>query len=178
MIKPNEQFAAANRAAIDTLLTVASASLNNAERLAALNLNTARAFFADAAANLGAVMSAKDPQGLLALQGTLARPAVENAVAYSRNVYEILSDSGNGLTQIIEGQAAELKKNFSSAIEQSLTRAPAGSESVVAAVKSAMSQADSIYETISQSTKQARTVIETTFASASAATMQRMAKAA
>ena len=38
-----EQFAAANKAAVDALLTVANTALASAERVAALNLNTARA---------------------------------------------------------------------------------------------------------------------------------------
>lgn len=178
MIKTNEQFVAANKAAIDSLLTYAHVSLANAERLAALNLHTARAFFADSVATVGALMSIKDPQEFLALQSSLAKPAVEKSVAYSRSVYEILSESTNGLTQIIESQTAELKKGFSAAVEQSLKNAPAGSEAVVAAVKSAMAQAESAYDNLSQSSKQAKALIENTVASANAAAVKLIAKAA
>lgn len=178
MIKTNEQLVAANKAAIDSLLTFAQTSLVNVERLAALNLNTARAFFADSAATVGALASVKEPKELFALPSALAKPAVEKSVAYSRSVYEILNDSTNGLTQIIESQTAELKKGFSAAIEESLKKAPAGSETVVAAVKSALAQADSAYETLSQSSKQAKALIENTVASANAAAMQLLAKAA
>lgn len=178
MIKTNEQFAAANRAAVESLLTIANMTMANAERLAVLNLNTARALVADAAANFGALATVKDGQQFLALQGALAKPAVEKTLAYSRGVYEILNDSTNALTQVIEGQAAQVKKNFSAAIEQSLKQAPAGSEPVVAAVKSALAQADSAYETLAQSSKQAKAMIETTMASANAAALKLMAKAA
>lgn len=178
MIKNTEQFAAANKAAIDSLLTLANTSLATAERLAALNLNTMRAFIADSAANTGALLAVKDVQGLVALQSTLAKPAVEKAVAYSRSVYEIISESSNGLTQIVEGQTAEIKKNFSAAIEQSLKNAPAGSESVVVAVKSALAQADSAFETMTQQAKQAKATIEANVAAANAATVKLIAKAA
>src|SRR5690242_15424408 len=124
MIKTSEQFAAANKASIDFLLHVANACLATAERLAALNLNTARAFFADAVANVGTLAAAKDAQEFIGLQSALAKPAVEKAVAYSRSVYEIFSDSTNGLTQMAEGQAAEMKQNFAAAIEQTLKHAP------------------------------------------------------
>ncbi|MBS1191163.1 MAG: phasin family protein [Rhodocyclaceae bacterium] len=174
MIKTNEEFAAINKAAIESLLTIAETSLNNVERLAALNLNTARAFFADAVANFGALAAVKDPQELIALQSAQAKPAVEKAVAYSRGVYEILSNSANGLSQIVEGQTAELKKSFSTAIEQSLKNAPAGSETVVAAVKSVLAQADSAYETMSQSSQQAKAMIETAVVSANAAAAKLM----
>ena len=38
-----EQFTAANKATVDSLLSVANTALASAERIAALNLNTARA---------------------------------------------------------------------------------------------------------------------------------------
>lgn len=177
-MKTNEQFASANKAAADSLLTIANASLANAERLAVLNLNTARAFFSDSAVSLGALLAVRDVQGLFTLQSALAKPAVEKAVAYSRGVYEILNESTGSLTQIIEGQTTEFKKNFSAAVEQSLKNAPAGSEPVVAAFKSVLSQADTAYETMTQSARQAKATIETTLASANAATMKLMAQAA
>lgn len=178
MIKTNEQFAAANQAAIDSMLTVANISLANAERLAALNLNTARSFFADAVATLQTLSSVKDVQGLMALQSSLAQPTIEKAVAYSRSVYEILSESSGSMNQIIESQSAEIKKNFSAALEQSMKNAPAGSESVMAAVKSVMAQADSAFETMTQSSKQAKAMIENAVASSNAATIKLIAKAA
>lgn len=178
MIKTNEQFAAANKAIVDSLLTFANTSLASAERLAALNLNTARAVIADSAANLEALFAVKDVQGLVALQTAQAKPAIEKAITYSRSVYEIITESSNGLTQIVEGQTVQLKKNFSAAIEQSLKNAPAGSESVVVAMKSALAQADSAYETIAQSAKQAKATIEANVAAANAATVKMMHKAA
>lgn len=178
MIKTNEQFAAANKASVDSLLTFANTFLASTERLAALNLNTARSFFADSADNVGALLAVKDVQGLVALQTKLAKPAIEKAMAYSRGVYEIVSESSSGLTQMVEGQSAELKKNFTSAIEQSLKNAPAGSEAVVAAVKSALVQADSAYEKMAESAKQAKATIEANVASANAATTKMMSKVA
>lgn len=178
MIKTNEQFATANKAAVDSLLTVSNAALSSAERLAVLNLNTARAFFADMAVNASALQAAKDPQSFFALQSQLAKPAIEKAMAYSRSVYEIMNESTNGLTQMAEGQAAEMKKNFSAAVEQSLKSAPAGSESVVVAFKSALAQADSAYEKMNQAAKQAKATVEANVASANAATAKLMNKAA
>ena len=55
-----EQFAAANKAAVDSLLSVANTALASAERIANLNLETARAAFEDCAANTKALLAAKD----------------------------------------------------------------------------------------------------------------------
>ena len=42
MFNTPEQFAAANKASVDAMLTLANTALASAERIAALNLNTAR----------------------------------------------------------------------------------------------------------------------------------------
>ena len=166
MFKTNEQIVAANKAAVDSLLTVANTTLATAERLAALNLNTARAFLDDSVAGFNALLAVKDPQGFAALQVSLAKPAFEKATAYSRSVYDILSQSAKGLSQHAEGQAAELKKTFTDALDQSLKSAPAGSEAVVAAVKTAFAAADSAYDNLSKAAKQATATLEANVAQA------------
>lgn len=172
MIKSNEQFAAAGKLTAESLLTLVNTSLVTAERLAALNLNTARALLADSAAQATALLAVKDVQGLVALQNGMVKPAIEKAFAYSRSVYEIINESSAGLFQVAEGQTAELKKNFTEALEQSLKAAPAGTEPVVAAVKSALAQADSAYATLSQQAKQAKAALEANVAAANAATVK------
>lgn len=178
MIQTHEQFTAANRAAIDSLLAQFQASLSNVERLAALNLETSRAFFADSIAAVGTLMTMKNPREVMALQGVLAKSTLEKGAAYSRSVQAIVADSASGLTQAIESQAADLKKNFSIAIDRSLSSAPAGSEPMVAAVRSVLAQADSAYATLTESSRQARALVESTLASANVAAVKMMSKAA
>ncbi|MDQ5945051.1 MAG: hypothetical protein QG619_470, partial [Pseudomonadota bacterium] len=89
MFATPEQFAAANKAAVESLLTLANTALASAERVAALNLNTARSVLEDSVSNTKALLGAKDAQEAISVQATLAQPNVEKAVAYSRSVYEI-----------------------------------------------------------------------------------------
>lgn len=178
MLKTNDNFVASNKAAVDSLLTIVNASLNSAERLAALNLNTARDLLADSAANVSALLAVKDPQGLIALQQSIAKPMLEKASAYSRNVYEIFSQSSNGLKELVEGQAIEMKKTFTAAVEKSLKNAPAGSETVVAAMKSGFAAADSAYENMTKAAKQATATIEANVVSAKEAAGKLVTKAA
>lgn len=178
MSKSTEQLVANQKAAIESILTIANTSLATAERLAALNLNTARSFITDGAAGLTALLSVKDVQGFVAVQSALAKPAVEKSIAYSRSVYEIISESSTGLGQIVEGQRGEMKKNFVEAIEQSLKSAPNGSEPVVAAIRSAIAQADTAYETLAQQAQKAKATIEANVAAANAATVKLINQAA
>jgi phasin family protein len=178
MNKVAEQFTTANKAGIETLQTVANTSLTGLANLTLLNLNTVRALVEDSASNAKALLAVKDVQGLVALQKSLAQPAVEKTIAYSRSVYEILSQSSNGVTQVVEEQVSEVNKNVNSAIEKALKNAPAGSEVAVTAVKSAIAAANSAYSNISKVAKQATEMAEANVAAANAATVKLVKKAA
>ena len=134
------QFAAANQATVDSLLSVANTALATAERIAALNLNTARSALEDTASGVKSVLGAKDPKEALAVQSSLAKPAVEKAVAYSRSVYEITSESQQELAKMVQAQFGDFQKSISSMIEMAAKSAPAGSEGAVAAIQNAIAQ--------------------------------------
>jgi len=149
-----EQFAAANKATVDSLLSVANTALASAERIAALNLNTARAAIEDGAAGVKTVMEAKDPQSALAAQKALAQPAVEKAVAYSRSMYEISSQTQQELAKMVEAQFGEFQKSIANMVDLAAKSAPAGSEGAVAAVQSAIAAANSAFGNMSTIAKQ------------------------
>lgn len=178
MNKITEQFTSTSKASIDSLQTIASTALTGLSNLTLLNLNTARAALEDSAAHAKALLSIKDVQGFIALQQSLAQPAIEKAIAYSRSVYEIASQSSNGLTQIVEAQAAEANKNLTTAIDKALKSAPAGSEAAVSAVKSAIAVANTAYTKLSNVAKQATEMAEANVAAANAATAKLVKKAA
>lgn len=167
-----EQFAAVGKAQIETLLTLANNAFSSAEKLAALNLNTARSFLEDSIANTKALMSAKDPQELLSLQASLAQPTVEKIVAYSRSVYEITHGVQDELSKIVEEQIAEVNKSISSALDKAAKSAPAGSDVAVAAVKSALAAANSAYDSINKAAKQVAEIAEANVAAATSATVK------
>ena len=167
-----EQLAAANKANVETLLTVANTAFASAERLAALNLNTARAILEDSVASAKALLAVKDVQQLMSLQTNLAQPAVEKAVAYSRSVYEIATQTQEELQKVFEGQFAELNKNVSTALDKAAKNAPAGSDVAVAAVKSAIAAANSAYDSMTKAAKQVAEIAEANVAAATSATVK------
>ena len=76
-------------------------------------------------------MGAKDPQAALAAQSSLAKPAVEKAVAYSRSIYEITSETQQELAKMVEAQFGDFQKSMASMVELAAKSAPAGSEGAV-----------------------------------------------
>lgn len=172
MFATPEQLAAANRANVEAMLTLANTAFASAERFAALNLNTARAVLEDSVANAKALLSAKDLQEIISVQSNLAQPAVEKLVSYSRNVYEISSQSQDEFSKVIEGQFAELNKNLAALLDKAAKSAPAGSDVAVAAVKSAIAAANSAYDSINKAAKQVAEIAEANVAAATNATVK------
>ena len=172
MITTPENLATANKAAVESFLTLANTAFASAERLAALNLNTARSFLEDGMANAKALLGAKDIQQLVALQSTLAQPAVEKFVSYSRNVYEIATQTQEEISKIVESNFAEVNKTVASALDKAAKNAPAGSDVAVAAVKSAIAAANSAYDNMSKAAKQVAEIAEANMAAATSATVK------
>lgn len=149
-----EQFAAANKATVDSLLAVANTALASAERIAALNLNTARSALEDTASGVQTVLSAKDPQATLAAQKSLAQPAVDKAVAYGKSVFEITSQTQQELAKMVEAQFSDFQKSIAGMVEMAAKSAPAGSEGAVAAIQNAIAAANSAFGNMNAVTKQ------------------------
>ena len=149
-----EQFAAANKAAVDSLLAVANTALASAERIATLNLETARSVLEDSAASAKAMMAAKDVKEAVAIQASLAQPGVEKAVAYGKSVFEITSQTQQELAKMVEAQFSDFQKSIAGMVEMAAKSAPAGSEGAVAAIQNAIAAANSAFGNMNTVAKQ------------------------
>ena len=178
MFATPEQFAGVNKATVESLLTLANTAFASAERLAALNLNTARTMLEDSVANAKALLAVKDLQELMSLQSAFAQPIVEKAVAYSRNVYEISAQTQEEMSKVFEAQFAELNKNVAAVLDKAAKSAPAGSDVAVAAVKSAIAAANSAYDSMNKAAKQVAEIAEANVAAATSATVKAVGAAA
>jgi phasin family protein len=171
-----EQFAAANKAAVDSLLSVANTALASAERIASLNLETARSVLEDSVSGAKALMGAKDPQEALSIQASLAQPSVEKAVAYSKSVYEISTETQEQLAKMVEAQFGDFQKNVASMLEKAAKSAPAGSDVAVAAVQSAIAAANSAFDNFRKTAKQVTELAQSNVAAATSATAKAVKK--
>jgi len=171
MILTPEQVAAAQKANLETLFGLTSKAFEGVEKLVELNLQVVKATFAENVDSAKKALSAKDAQELMAIQASLVQPVAEKTLAYTRHLYEIASETQSEFTKVAEAQLAEGTKNVQALVDNFAKNAPAGSESTVAIVKSAISAANNAYESVQKATKQAVEMAETNFqAAATAAT--------
>jgi phasin family protein len=171
-----EQFAAANKASVDALFTIAHAQFAAFERLSALNFNTTKAAFEDSVNQAKALLSVKDAQAFFSLSAASAQPALEKAMAYSRSLYEVANQTKAEVSKLAEMQAAELNKSVVSLLDKVTKNAPAGSDIGVAAVKSALAAANSAYDNFSKVVKQASDIAEANVTAATATVAKQAGK--
>ena len=120
-------------------------------------MTASRAALNEAAQHTQAVLSVKDAQELLSLQANLFQPLAEKTAAYSRHLYDIASGTGAELAKAFESQASDLQKNFSALVDTTAKNAPAGSETAVAVMKSAVSAANNAFESVQRPSSRLRT---------------------
>jgi phasin family protein len=171
-----EQFAAANKANVDALFTIAHAQFAAFERLSALNFNITKAAFEENVNQAKALLSVKDAQEFVNLTTASAQPALEKAIAYSRSLYEVATQTQAEVKKLAEGHAATMNKNITSLIDNVTKNAPAGSEAAVTAVKSAMAAASSAYDSFTKVVKQATDMADANVTAATARVMKEVGK--
>lgn len=154
-----ESFAKLHQAHIDSLLAVANTAFAGVERLAALNLNTSRSLLEDSAASTRALLGVRNLEDFVTLQGTLTQPALDKALAWSRDAREIGSATHDALTEVIESRYAEASQSLDAALDTLVKNAPAGTDAAVGAsvtaFKAALAAATQAYDSLNQATRQA-----------------------
>jgi len=163
MMMTVEQVLAAQKANVETLLGLTAKAFEGVEKIVELNMSASKAALAESGENAKAMLSVKDAQELLALQSGLLQPLAEKTAAYSRHLYEIATGTSSEFTKAMESQAAEAQQKFTGMIDSAAKNAPAGSETAVAVMKSAVAAANNALESVQKAVKQATEVAEANF---------------
>lgn len=161
-----KQFVEQQKAVIGHMLATQNTLFDGFEKLVNLNLKMIKSTLGEVAETSQQVVEAKDPQEVTALVQSLAQPATEKATAYSKDVYDIVTQVSNELLVLSEGQAAEFQKNFSASIDEFAKNAPVGSESVLSVLKSTLASVNNAYDTLSKAAKQTVEVVENNLSAA------------
>ncbi|TXT40831.1 MAG: phasin [Comamonadaceae bacterium] len=170
-----DQISATNKTNLDAVQNLATKSFAGVEKLVELNLAATKAVINESFAHVQSLLSAKDAQAFFALQTGLLAPLAEKTVSYGRHVYGIAVETGAEFTKAAEGKAAEAQKSFNQVVENVAKNAPAGTESAVTVIKSALASSQSAIESAQSAAKQALAMAESNI---SAVTEQALSVAA
>uniref|UniRef100_UPI003342BD6C phasin family protein n=1 Tax=Castellaniella defragrans TaxID=75697 RepID=UPI003342BD6C len=176
MSATSQNLLASQKAALENLRAVQGAFFNSFEKLVDLNLKATKAVLEDVVGKSQEAIDLKDAQEVLAFTSSLVHP--DQAVAYGKHVYEILSDMQGDLSKLAEAQFSESQQQVTDAIEQISRNAPTGSEGAVALLKSSLATATNAYETVAKAARQAADAAESNITAATNATLKAAADVA
>jgi phasin family protein len=150
-----EQIIAANKAAVAEAQALAATTLSGIEKLVGLQIAATKSALAQSTDDLLSIFSAQTPTDALAAQASLVKPLTEKTISYGRSVYEIASETSAEFTKVAEAKLAESQKVAAATLESFAKNAPAGSESVVAVIKSALVAGQNAVDTAKATAKKA-----------------------
>jgi len=163
-----DQFTATQKANLSAAADLSQTAFAGFERLVELNMAAGKAAVGESFANMQALMGAKSPQDLMAVQAALVQPAFEKSVSYGRHLADIANSTSAVFTKAAEGKLAESEQAVKSLVENSLKNAPAGSDAAVAAIKTAFEAGQTAAETLKKVAKQAAETAESNLKAATA----------
>ena len=153
MANPQEQLAAWQKAALESTLTYAQASIASAEQLLKLNLEAARKSIEQSGKNTRELLSISDPQELVQLRARIAQTNMQQTASYAQNIYEIVSQTQALLTKLGEEQYARLNQEATAGAKK-LTKGAPGTDIAAATVKSTLAATNSMMDNLNRAAKQ------------------------
>jgi phasin family protein len=165
------QIAEFNQSVLQAAINFAHLSVENAERLVHLQLDSAKAAIEDSAEHAKALTEVKDVQELASLRAKLAETTIEKALSYSRSLYDLANEAQGKVSQLVEEQLTVFSENMVTAVENAAKSAPAGAEVAVAAVKSSVAATTAAVDSFKRAAKQAAGITDDAVKSAQRATV-------
>ena len=166
------QFTEIQKGQMDAAIALSQTWFDAAERLMELNLAAAKATLEESVERTQALLSVRDVQELLALSGGMTQPTLEKAVSYSRKAYSIANGAGTEVSRIVDAQIAETNKKVAQLIDFAAKNSPAGSETGVSMLKSAVAAANTAYDTFARAGRQAVAMAESNVSAATSAALK------
>jgi len=177
-----EQFSNATKANFEAQIALITELTNktfeSVEKILDLNINAVKSSLEESTATAKQLLAAKDPQEFFSLSAAQAQPNAEKALAYGRHLATIATTAQAEFSKAAETQIAENSRKVVELVDEVTKNAPAGSESAVAFIKSAIGNASAGYEQLTKSTKQAVDAIESNLNTATAQFVQATEKPA
>jgi len=158
-----DQITSSHIANLETFYGLTHSAFAGFVKMVELNLTASKAALSETMGHAQSAMGFKDMQELMALQSGLFQPLAEKSVSYSRHLYDIATSTGAQFGKAMDEKSVEAQKTFASLIDAAANNAPAGSETAVSMVISAVAASQNAMESMQKAAKQATDMAEANF---------------
>lgn len=146
----NEQLSELSRKNIEAAMRLAQLSIDNSQRVVALQNELARELFNDGVASARAQTGAKDPQELLQLRASYAQDTAQKVMATAQRVAEIGNEARVEFARLLTEQLASGSHEMADAFQGFFKAVPGQNANVLDIMQQAMASANSAFEQMTQ----------------------------
>ncbi|WP_374354182.1 phasin family protein [Chitinimonas sp.] len=159
-----------NQQQLEAALRMARITLDGAERLLHLQIDTVKQAVEDAARNAARLAEVKDVQSAMAVRAELTSQAAGNILDLSRNIYELAAQTQAELVRQAESQFGESHKVLMSGLGQFAPVPLAGGDLLGNALKSSAAATQAAYDSMTKAARQVAEFADASIKAASTAT--------
>lgn len=155
MAMKNEQFNEMHRKNMEAAMRLAQLSIENSQRIMALQSELARELFQESVNNAKAQTGAKDPQELMNLRARYAQDTTQRMMESAQKIAEIGNDARVEFSRLLTEQLASGSHELMDAFQSFFKALPGQNPNMLQAMQQAMATANSAFEQITQASSAA-----------------------
>jgi phasin family protein len=145
-----QQFTELQRKNMDAGMKLAQMSIENSQRIVALQVDAAKKLFQDSVENAKALAAAKDPQQAVALQTQFAQDTAKKMMETAQKIAELGNASRTEFSHLLTEQLTSGSQDMMASFQSFFGAIPGQNSSVLDAMKKAMTNANAAFEQITQ----------------------------
>lgn len=146
------------QAQLSLVTSLADTLTDSLQKMIGLNLNATKASVETSLAGTQQLLTARDPQEFFSLSVHQAQPYAEIALTYARHMAGIASLAHVELTRVTEDEVNRVSQHVVSLLDELERLAPAGSESILSMMKSAL---ENLRATLAQLVRSSKIAVDT-----------------
>ncbi len=150
MAGKTENFTELNRKNMEAAMRLAQLSIENSQRVMALQSELARELFQQGVENAKAQTTAKDPQEVLRLRNLYAQETAQKMMAAAQKVAEIGNDARTEFSHMLTEQLASGSQEMIDAFQGFFKTMPGQNANAMEVMQQAVATAKSAFEQIAQ----------------------------
>lgn len=161
MVTKNEQLGEMQRKGLDAAMQLAQLSIENSQRIMALQVETAKALFEESVKNAKALASVKDPREAMELRAEYARATTERMMATARQIAELTTEAHGQFGKMFGAHLTGGGKEMMEAWQKMFSFNPAAGQAAQTAMGSLQQAIDMARGAFEQMTKASTDALDT-----------------
>ena len=150
-----EQFSELHRKNMEAAMRLAQMSIDNSQRIMALQSEMAKDLFKSGVENAKAQTAAKDPQQVMQLRAQYAQETSQRMVAAAQQIAEISNEARSEFSRLVTEQLTSGGAEMTESMQAFFKNLPGATPNVMESFQQAIATANSAFEQITQASQAA-----------------------